>query len=52
MKGEDKMRNVIRFINGEDVDCFLNSPRLWFVLLLWFILLLIRDAYQIVNFYL
>ena len=52
MKGEDKMKNALRFINGEDVDCFLNSPILWGVLFLWFALLLIRDMYQLISFYL
>ena len=52
MKGEDKMKNLIKFINGEDVDCFLNSPYLWYGLFLWFTLMLIRDAYQVISFYL
>ena len=52
MKGEDKMKNIIRFINGEDVDCVLNSPRLWGALLIWLAILLIRDAYQLISFYL
>ena len=52
MKGEDKMKNIIRFVNGEDVDCVLNSPRLWYGLLLWFTFLILRDAYQIINLHL
>ena len=52
MKGEDKMKNIIKFVNGEDTDCVLNSPYLWGVLFLWFVLLLIRDAYQLISFYL
>ena len=49
MKGGDKMKNLARFINGEDVDCFLNSPRLWYGLLIWFAFLILRDAWQIIN---
>lgn len=44
-----EVKNIIRFIDGEDVDCILNSTYLWYPLFIILILYLMRDAYQVAQ---
>ena len=44
-----EVKNIMRFINGEDVDCILNSTHLWYPLFIILILYLMRDAYQMAQ---